>query len=64
MWYNFMMNRYKAFVYLNGEVVQEMFDFSLFELKERLGQKIRELNATSHSPLTKAVRDLQPACLE
>ncbi len=50
-----MMNRYKAIVYLNGEKVQEMFDFSLQELKERLRLKIKELDATSSSPLTKAV---------
>lgn len=35
--------------------IQEMFDFSLQELKERLKQKIRELDATSSTPLTKAV---------
>ncbi len=28
-----MMNWYKAIVYLNGDKVQEMFDFSLQELK-------------------------------
>ncbi len=48
-----MMNRYKAIVYLNGDKVQEMFDFSLQELKERLRLKIKELDATSSSPLTK-----------
>ena len=49
------MNRYKAIVYLNGDKVQEMFDFSLHELKERLRQKISELDATSSTLLTKAV---------
>ncbi len=48
------MNRYKAIVYLNGDSVQEMFDFSLQELKERLRKRIDE-DATSHTPLTKAV---------
>jgi len=55
IWYNFLMNRYKAIVYLNGDKVQEMFDFSLHELKERLRQKISELDATSSTLLTKAV---------
>ena len=55
IWYNSMMNRYKAIVYLNGNKVQEMFDFSLHELKERLRKKIGELDATSHTSLTKAV---------
>ncbi len=32
-----------------------MFDFSLYELKERLRNRIDELGATSHTPLTKAV---------
>ena len=36
-------------------MIQEMFDFSLQELKERLRQKMRELDATSSTPLTKAV---------
>ena len=49
------MNRYNAIVYLNGDKVQEMFDFSLHELKERLRQKISELDATSSTLLTKAV---------
>jgi len=56
IWYNFMFNRYKGKVYLNGVKVQEMFDFSLQELKERLRQKISELDATSSLPLTKAVQ--------
>ncbi len=55
IWYNHMYNRYKVNVYLNGRMIQEMFDFSLQELKERLRQKIRELDATSSTPLTKAV---------
>ncbi len=55
IWYNFLMNRYNAIVYLNGDKVQEMFDFSLHELKERLRQKISELDATSSTLLTKAV---------
>ena len=53
-WYTFM-NRYKAIVYLNGDSIQEMFDFSLQELKERLRKRIDEVDATSHTPLTKAV---------
>ncbi len=48
-------DRYKAVIYLNGDKVQEMFDFSLHELKERLRQKISELDATSSTLLTKAV---------
>ena len=55
LYFNIMWNRYKADIYLNGDKVQEIFDFSLFELKERLVKKIDELDATSHSPLTKAV---------
>ncbi len=55
IWYNFMMNRYKAVIYLNGAKVQELFDFSLQELKERLRVRIRELDATSSTPLTQAV---------
>jgi len=47
--YNFMHNRYKANVYLNGILVQEMFDFSLAELKARLRVRIAELDATSSS---------------
>jgi len=54
-YFNIMWNRYKAVIYLNGAKVQEMFDFSLHELKERLRKKIDELDATSHTPLTKAV---------
>ena len=50
-----MWNRYKAVIYLNGDKVQEMFDFSLQELKERLRKRIDELDATSHTPLTQAV---------
>lgn len=50
-----MYNRYKANVYLNGSKLQELFDFSLQELKERLKIRIQELDATSSSPLTKAV---------
>jgi hypothetical protein len=55
IWYNYVYNRYKANVYLNGEKVQELFDFSLQELKERLRLKIKQLDASSSSPLTKAV---------
>ena len=55
IWYNFMMNRYKAIIYLNGEKVHELFDFSLQELKERLRLRITELDATGSTPLTKAV---------
>ena len=55
LYFNIMWNRYKAVIYLNGTKVQEMFDFSLHELKERLRKRIDELDATSHTPLTKAV---------
>ncbi|DBA82480.1 TPA: hypothetical protein ACH3X2_000709 [Trebouxia sp. C0005] len=48
-------HKYKAVIYLNGEKVKEMFDFSLYELKERLTKHIEQLDATSHTPLTKAV---------
>ena len=64
IWCNHVYNRYKAKVYLNGHRVQEMFDFGLQELKERLKQKIRELDATSSTPLTKAVLwTSQPGCM-
>lgn len=53
IWYNYVSDRYKANVYSNGLWVQEMFDFSLQELKYRL--RIKQLDATSSSPLTKAV---------
>ena len=55
LYFNVMWNRYKAVIYLNGDKVQEMFDFSLQELKERLRKRIDELDATSHTPLTQAV---------
>ncbi|DBA84045.1 TPA: hypothetical protein ACH3X1_006527 [Trebouxia sp. C0004] len=55
LYFNIMWNRYKAVIYLNGAKVQEMFDFSLQELKERLRKRIDELDAMSHTPLTKAV---------
>ncbi len=55
IWYNFMMSRYKAVIYLNGAKVQEMFDFSLQELKERLRLRIKQLDASSSTPLTQAV---------
>jgi hypothetical protein len=50
-----MMSRYKAVIYLNGAKVQEMFDFSLQELKERLRLRIKQLDASSSTPLTQAV---------
>ncbi len=40
LYFNIMWNRYKAVIYLNSTKVQEMFDFSLQELKERLRQRI------------------------
>ena len=55
LYFNVVWNRYKAVIYLNGTKVQELFDFSLQELKERLRKRIDELHATSHTPLTKAV---------
>lgn len=55
IWYNYMFNRYKGKIWLNGTKVQELFDFSLQDLKERLRKRINELDATSHTLLTKAV---------
>ncbi len=55
MMYNFMRNKYKANVYLSGVRVNEMFDFSLQELQERIKLRITELDATSSVPLAKAV---------
>ena len=55
MMYNFMRNRYKANVYLNGVRVNEMFDCSLQELKDRVRLRIAELDAKSSVPLSKAV---------
>ncbi|DBA97913.1 TPA: hypothetical protein ACH3X3_012762 [Trebouxia sp. C0006] len=48
---------YKAVIYLNGAKVQEIFDFSqtLQELKERLRLRIKQLDASSSTPLTQAV---------
>ena len=51
--YNFMLDRYKALIYLNGVIMQEMFDTHLAELKERAAARI---DATSSSPITKAVQ--------
>ena len=48
LYFNIMWNRYKAVIYSNGAKVQEMFDFSLQELKERLRKRIDEL-VTRHS---------------
>ncbi len=56
LWFNVMYNRFKANIYLNGVKVQEMFDFSLAELKERIKVRQAELDATSSTPLTKAVQ--------
>ena len=55
VWYIYMYNQYKANVCLSGQKVHEMSDFSLQELKERLWKRIGDLNATSHTLLTKAV---------
>ena len=54
--YNFMLDRYKALIYLNGVIVQEMFDTHLAEQKERAVARTLELDATSISLLTKAVQ--------
>ncbi len=54
--YNFMLDRYKALIYLNGVIVQEMFDTHLAELKVRAAARIKELDATTCSPLTQAVQ--------
>lgn len=53
--YNYASHRYKANVYLNGQWVQEMVDSDLQGLKLRLGIRIKQLDATSSVPLTKAV---------
>ncbi len=55
LWFNVMYIRYEADIYLNGVKVQEMFDFSLAELKERIKVRQVELDVTSSAPLTKAV---------
>ena len=49
-------NRFKAVIYCNAVLVQEMYDISVMELRKRLRQRLIELDATSSSPLTKAVR--------
>ncbi len=54
--YNFMLDRYKALIYLNGVIVQEMFGTHLAELKERAVARTLELDATSSSLLTQAVQ--------
>ncbi len=43
-------------MYCNGELVQEMYGFSVVELRKRLKDRFTELGATSHSPLSEAVR--------
>ncbi len=51
IWYNYVYNQYKANVYLNGEKVQELFDFSLQELKERLRLKsVSSRKPVNHGP--------------
>ncbi|KAL0036347.1 hypothetical protein WJX77_003448 [Trebouxia sp. C0004] len=57
IWYSCMYNlvRYEANVQVNGKKVQDLFDFSLQELKERLRLKIKRLDASSSSLLTEAV---------
>ncbi len=47
---------FKALIYCNGELVQEMYDHSVVKLRQRLRKRLIELAATSHSPLTKAVQ--------
>lgn len=55
--YNYMYNRYKAVLYLNGGKLQEMYDFSLPELKQRVQQKTAQVDATgTGTPLTKVVQ--------
>ncbi len=49
------INLYKAVIYCNGHVVQEMYDFTVFELRRRLRRKLVELDAASCAPLTKGV---------
>ena len=46
----------KANIYLTGAMLQEMLDFILVELKDKLKGAIAELDATSSSPLTAAVQ--------
>ena len=47
---------FKALIYCNGELVQEMYDYNVVDLRRRLKDRLMELDATSHSPLTKAVQ--------
>ena len=55
MLYNIMQNRYKAKVYLNGLTVNETFDFSLQESKDRVRLRIKEPDATSCVPFCEGV---------
>ena len=52
IWYNYMHSRYKVSIYLNGQKIQDLFDFSLQELKESLRLEIKQLDATSSLLLT------------
>lgn len=61
MLYNFMQNRYKAKVYLNGLRVNETFDFSLQELKDRV--RIKEPDATSCVPFREGVLWTNQPCV-
>lgn len=52
IWYNYVHSRYKASIYVNGQKIQDLFDFSLQELKESLRLEIKQLDATSGLLLT------------
>jgi len=57
--------RYKALIYCNGVLVQEMYDFCVYELRKRLKDRLVELDATSSSTLAKAVQwALEPSSLD
>jgi len=50
--YLYPSNRYKALIYCNRVLVQEMYDLSVLELRQRLRHRLVELDATYSSPLT------------
>jgi len=47
---------FKALIYCNGQLVQELYDHYVVDLTRRLKDRLIELDATSHSPLTEAVQ--------
>lgn len=52
IWYNYVHSRYKASIYLNGQKIQDLSDFSLQELKGSLRLEIKQLDAASSLLLT------------